>query len=215
MGRKNSCSGMSKVVSPMRMADRGNVLSPEAPREAVSIGDIGTPQGAHGNCGCNCKRASCRPVVSNASATPSSRAKKRARRRIAKQAMEERLDFIMKDVDFNIQQRLAKVGGERMCLRVNAAIITSSGTTPVGSKCGVHPAQLIATSTTPASQRNRVGSNCKCAKRGKPCVAIACGCKGLCDRVAGGPVTLARETPPLTRSQHSPRTYLRNPRMGG
>ena len=102
MGRENSCSGKSKVVSPMRMADRENVLSPVAPRGAVSIGDVGTSRGAHGNCGCNYKRTSCRPVVSNASATPSSRAKKRARRRIAKQAMEERLDFIMKYVDFNI-----------------------------------------------------------------------------------------------------------------
>ena len=158
MGRKNSCSGKSRVVSPMRMADRANVLSPVAPRGAVSIGNVGTPRGAHGNCGCNCKRASCRPVVSNTSATPSSRAKKRVRRRIAKQAMEEQLDFIMKDVDFNIQQKLAKADGERMRLRGNAAVITSSGTTPVGSKRGAHPAQLIATSTTPASQRNRAGS---------------------------------------------------------
>ena len=38
--------------------------------------------------------------------------------------------------------------------------------------------------------------SCKCAKRGKPCVAITCGCKGFCGRAAGGPVTLAPEAPP-------------------
>ena len=65
--------------------------------------------------------------------------------------MEERLDFIMNYVDFNIQQELAKADGERMRLRGNAAVITSSGTIPVGSKRGAPPAQHIATSTTPAS----------------------------------------------------------------
>ena len=73
--------------------------------------------------------------------------------------MEERLDFIIKDVDFNTQQKLAKADGERMRLRGTAAVITSSGTIPVESKRGAHPAQLIATSTIPGSQRNRPRAN--------------------------------------------------------
>ena len=89
VGRENSSSGKAKVESHLRREDHGSVISPVTPRCAVWAGDVVTPRGAHVNCGINDKRASCRPVVSNASATPSSRVRKRAHGRIAKQAMEE------------------------------------------------------------------------------------------------------------------------------
>ena len=65
--------------------------------------------------------------------------------------MEERFEF-MNAVDFNIKQKFTKAGGERMRLRANAVVTTSSGTIPVESKRDAHPAQLVATNTTPTSQ---------------------------------------------------------------
>ena len=57
--------------------------------------------------------------------------------------------------------------------------------------------------------------SCKCAKRGRPCVAIACGCKGLCGRAAGGPVTLAPEaSPPDSQSTPTQDISARAPEGG-
>lgn len=49
--------------------------------------------------------------------------------------------------------------------------------------------------------------SCKCAKRDKPRVAIARGCKGRCGRLADGMVT-PLPAPPLSDPNRTPRTYI-------
>ena len=56
--------------------------------------------------------------------------------------------------------------------------------------------------------------SCKCAKRGKPCVAIACGCKGLCGRAAGGAVILTPEAAP-PNPQSTPTQEISSGAPGG
>ena len=57
--------------------------------------------------------------------------------------------------------------------------------------------------------------SCKCAKRGKPCVAIACGCKGSAVAQLAGQCHSPPRRPLLTRSQRRLRKCLREPQGGG